>query len=158
MDTKTIAIGLVIGVLIGALGIYAMDMPRFDQLNKQVKSLETQVTDLEQAIAAQEEALAMVNALALEVNTSRILIKQYEEYKKSAEELIAKLTEDSNTLNYLYAAQTYRAEKALTVLHTYDASYEPGTDFDWVYGNLSFVEWWKINGGPYEVWTKLVYP
>ena len=158
MDTKTIAIGLVIGVLIGALGIYAMDMPRFDQLNKQVKSLETQVTELEQAIAAQQEALAMVNALALEVNTSRILIKQYEEYKKTAEELIAKLTEDSNTLNYLYAAQTYRAEKALTVLHTYDASYEPGTDFDWVYGNLSFVEWWKINGGPYEVWTKLVYP
>jgi uncharacterized membrane-anchored protein YhcB (DUF1043 family) len=158
MDTKNIAIGLVVGVLIGALGIYAVDMSRFDQLNKQIKSLDDQITSLQHIIDTQEEAVAMVDALALEVNTSRVLIKQYEEYKKTAEELIAKLTDDSNKLNYLYAAQTYRAEEALTVLNTYDENYEPGTDFYWVYGNLSFQDWWEINGGPFEEWTRLVYP
>jgi len=157
MDTKNIVIGLVIGILVGAVGIYAVDMSRFSQLNKQIKSLEDLTDSQQEIIDAQEAAVLIVDTLRAEINASHELIKEYEEYKESADALIAKLREDYNILNFLCAQRTYKLEEALTQLNQYDPEYEPGIEFSFVYGNLSFEDWWEINGGPLEVWWGRVY-
>lgn len=151
MDTKNIAIGLVVGVLIGTLGIYAVDLSRFSQLNKQIESLDDQIASQQEVIDTQEEAIIMVDALTLEVNTSRTLIKQYEEYMESADALKEKLREDYNILNVLCALQTYKLEEALTELN------QSEIEFSFVYGDLSFEDWWEINKGPLEEWWSIVY-
>jgi len=157
MDTKNIVIGLVIGVLVGAVGIYAVDQSRFSQLSKQIKSLEDLVDSQQEIIDSQEAAVLIVDTLRAEVNASRELIKEYEDYKESADAMIEKLTEDYNILNILCAQRTYRLEEALTQLNKYDPEYEPGTEFSFVYGDLSFEDWWKINGGSFEEWWSRVY-
>jgi len=157
MDTKNIVMGLVIGVLVGAVGIYAVDQSRFSQLSKQIKSLEDLIDSQQDIIDSQEAAVLIVDTLRAEVNASRELIKEYEDYKESADTLIEKLTEDYTRLNILCAQQTYRLEEALTQLNNYDPEYEPGTEFSFVFGDLSFEDWWEINGGPFEEWWSRVY-
>lgn len=158
METKDIVIGLVIGVLIGAGGIFLVDQSRLSNLNKQAKALETQVDQLNEVISAkdeiitaQEEAVIMNEALQEELNASRSLISR-------ASALIVQLSEDYNKTNYLCAHQTYKAEEALTLLNQYLPEYEPGCEFSFVYGLLSFEDWWEINKGPLEEWWRLVYP
>lgn len=52
MDTKNILIGLVIGILVGADGIFMVDQSRLSNLNKQVKALETEVEQLNEVTSA----------------------------------------------------------------------------------------------------------
>jgi len=151
METKDILIGVVIGALIGAVGIYVVNLSRFSQLNKQIESLDDVISSQQEIIDTQEEAIIMVDALTLEVNTSRALIKQYEEYMESADALTEKLREDYNVLNVLCALQTYKLEEALTQLN------QSEIEFSFVYGNLSFEDWWEINRGPIEEWWNRVY-
>ncbi len=150
MDTKNIVIGLVIGVLIGAVGLYAIDMSRFSQLSKQIKSLEDLVDSQQDVIDSQEAAILMVDTLRAEVNASRELITELEEYKESAARALL-------ALNFLCAQQTYKLEEALTQLNKYDPEYEPGAEFSFVFGDLSFEDWWDINGGSFEEWWSKVY-
>jgi len=161
MDTKNILIGLVIGVLIGAAVIFFVDQPRFTQLNKQVKALETQVEQLNEAVSAKqvvidglEAEVLLKDALEAELDAYRLLLEKYEGY----DQLIAKLEQDYNILNLLCANTVYDLEHALKELNKYDQSYEPGCDVDLVYLGLSFPEWWEIYGGPWEQWTSVVYP
>ena len=161
MDTKNILIGLVIGVLIGAAVIFFVDQPRFTQLNKQVENLDIQVEQLNEAVSAKqvvidglEAEVLLKDALEAEVDAYRLLIEKYEGY----DQLIAKLGQDYNMTNELYAYTTYRLEKALTELNKYDPSYVPRCDVDLVYLGLSFKDWWEIYGGPWEQWTNVVYP
>lgn len=150
MDTKNIVIGLVIGILIGAIGIYAVDMSRFSQLNRQITSLEDVVDSQQEIIDSQEAAVLIVDTLQAEVNASKELIKELEAYKESAARALL-------ALNVLCAQQTYKLEEALTQLNQYDPEYEPGIEFSFVYGNLSFEDWWEVNGGSFEVWWSKVY-
>jgi hypothetical protein len=134
-------------------------------LNKQAKALETQVDQLNEAVLAKqtvidglEAELLFVEAMEAELNASHLLIAGYEEYKLTADQMIAKLGQDYDITNELYAYTTYRLEKALTELNKYDSSYVPGCDIDLVYLGMSFKDWWKIYGGPWEQWTSVVYP
>ena len=157
METKDILIGVVIGALIGAVGIYLVNMPRISQLDRQVKALDDQVQQLENVVSTQKEVIdsqeariIMIDALEEELNSTRDLADEYEEYALA-------LTRDYNVLNLLCAQRTYRLEEALTQLNQYDPEYEPGIEFSFVYGNLSFEDWWEINGGPFEEWWSRVY-
>jgi uncharacterized membrane-anchored protein YhcB (DUF1043 family) len=164
MEYRDIAIGIVIGVLIGAAGVFLVNQSKISKLNKASEDLETVIDSLNEALDAkqelldvQEEAMEGVEALQAEVETKDLAIQEYEAYKESAEVLIDKLTVDYNTLNILYASQVYRAEEALTLLHDYLPEYESKISFASVYGDLSFEEWWEINKGPVEEWLSLVY-
>lgn len=165
MDNKSIVIGLVAGILIGALGIYVLDNSKISRLNNQISSLETEnellteAVDIKQDVIDQQQvALDAIEELQTQYDLMQDQLEDWEIYRTNSEALIAKLTNDVVLLNYLYAAQTYRAEDALTHLHGYDSSYESLINFNSVYAGLSFVEWWEINGGPYEEWRPLVYP
>lgn len=165
MDNKSIVIGLVAGILVGALGIYVLDNSKISRLNNQISSLETEndllveAVDIKQDVIDQQQvALDAIEELQTQYEAMQAQVETYEVYKTSSEALIAKLTGDVELLNYLYAAQTYRAEQALTELHNYDSSYESLINFNSVYAGLSFVEWWSITGGPYEEWRSYVYP
>ena len=164
MEYRDIGIGIVIGILIGAIGVFIVNQSKISKLNKEAEDLREGVDLLNEALDAkqelldaQEEALEGVEALQAEVEAKDLVIQGYEAYQESAEILIDKLKVDVNSLNVLYAAQVYRAEEALTLLHDYLPEYEPKINFASVYGDLSFEEWWKINGGPYEEWMSIVY-
>jgi gas vesicle protein len=164
MEYRDIAIGIVIGILIGAAGVFLVNQSKISKLNREADDLREEGVLLNEALDAmqvqldaQEEALEAAEALQDEVEAQELVIQGYEAYKESAESLIAELTVDVNTLNILYASQVYRAEEALTLLHDYLSEYESKINFASVYGDLSFEEWWEINGGPAEVWLSLVY-
>jgi gas vesicle protein len=151
METKDILIGVVIGALIGAVGIYLVNMPRVSQLNTQVKALQDQVQQLEDAVSAQqvlidlqEARIIMVDALEEELNATRDLAEEYQEYALT-------LTLEYELLNKMCAEQTYKLEEALTQLN------QSEIEFSFVYGNLSFEDWWEINKGPLEEWWNIVY-
>lgn len=151
METKDILIGVVIGALIGAVGIYLVNMPRVSQLNTQVKALQDQVQQLEDAVSSQqvvidsqEARIGMVDALEEELNATRDLAMGYQEYALT-------LTLEYDLLNKICAQQTYKLEEALTQLN------QSEIEFSFVYGNLSFDDWWEINKGPLEEWWNLVY-
>lgn len=157
MEYRDIAIGVVIGVLIGAAAIYVINQSKISQLNKAVDELEAGIDSLNEALDAkqaiidsQEDTLEAVTALQAEVEAKDRVIEEYDA-------LVEELTEDVSQLNLLYAIQTYRAEEALTLLHDYLPEYESKIDFAAVYGDLTFDEWWAINGGPAEEWSSLVY-
>ncbi|UCD45356.1 MAG: hypothetical protein JSV27_02320 [Candidatus Bathyarchaeota archaeon] len=165
MDNKSIVIGLVAGILVGALGIFVLDNSKISRLNNQISSLETEnqlltdAVDIKQDVIDQQQiALDAIEDLQTQYELMQGQLEDWETYKTNSEALIAKLTSDVELLNYLYAAQTYRAEEALTHLHGYDSSYESLINFNSVYAGLSFVDWWNINGGPYEDWRPYVYP
>jgi len=151
METKDILIGVVIGALIGAVGIYLVNMPRVSQLNRQAEALDDQVQQLEDVVSAQqgvidsqEARIVMVDALEEELNATRDLAEGYQEYAFT-------LTLEYEILNKLCAQQTYKLEEALTQLN------QSEIEFSFVYGNLSFEEWWEINKSPLEQWWNLVY-
>ena len=159
MDPKPILIGLVIGFLLGASGIYVVNQSKISKLNKQVDALEVQEEQLNEVISnkqtiidSQEQA---VEALQNENQAKDTLIAEYEK-------LIDELVEKYNLLNFMSARQTYRAEKALHLLHEYlpeyEPEYEPMTEFVQVFGDLSFTEWWELYSGPFEEWYQFVYP
>jgi uncharacterized membrane-anchored protein YhcB (DUF1043 family) len=164
MEYRDIAIGVVIGVLIGATAIFMINQSKISRLNKASEDLETVIDSLNEAldakqaiIDAQEDAIGAVAALEAEIDAKDSVIEGYEVYQESAEVLIAELTLKVDQLNVLYAEKVYRAEEALTLLHDYLPEYEPKINFSAVYGDLSFEEWWEINGGPPEEWLSLVY-
>lgn len=163
MDNKSIVIGLVAGILVGALGIYVLDNSKISRLNNQISSLETEndlltvAVDIKQDVIDQQQvALDAIEELQTQYDLNKL--EDWEIYRTNSEALIAKLSNDVGFLNYLSALQTYNAEDALTKLHDYDSSYESLINFNSVYAGLSFVEWWSINSGPYEEWWPLVYP
>jgi hypothetical protein len=165
MDNKSIIIGLVAGILVGALGIYVLDNSKISRLNNQISSLETEnelltdAVDIKQDVIDQQQvALDAIGELQTQYDLMQGQLEDWETYRTNSEALIAKLTGDVELLNYLYALQTYNAENALTKLHDYDPSYESHININSVYAGLSFVEWWEINGGPYEEWGPLVFP
>ena len=168
IDPKTILIGLVIGFLLGAGGIYVVNRSKISQLNKEVDALEFQVEQLNEVISnkqtiidSQEDAIQAVEALQNEIQAKDTLIAEYEKYKQTAEKLIGEL-EKYNIVNFMCARQTYRAEKALYLLHEhlpeYEPEYEPRAEFVSVFGDLSFTEWWELYSGPFEEWYPFVYP
>jgi uncharacterized membrane-anchored protein YhcB (DUF1043 family) len=164
MEYRDIAIGIVIGILIGAIGVFIVNQSKISKLNKEAEDLREGVDLLNEALDAkqelldaQEEAIEAAEALQDEVDAQELVIQGYEAYQEGAETLIDKLKVDVNSLNFLYAAQVYRAEEALTLLNDYLPDYEPRISFASVYGDLSFEEWWEINGGPYEEWMSIVY-
>ena len=164
MEYRDIAIGIVIGILIGAIGVFIVNQSKISKLNKEAEDLREEGVLLNEALDAmqlqldaQEEAIEAAEALQDEVDAQELVIQGYEAYQSSAEILIQELTEDVSTLNILYASQVYRAEEALTLLHEYLPEYEPKINFASVYGDLSFEDWWEINGGPAEEWLSLVY-
>ncbi len=151
METKDILIGVVIGALIGAVGIYVVNMPRVSQLNRQAEALEDQVQQLEDVVSAQqgvidsqEARIVMVDALEEELNATRALAEGYQEYALT-------LTLEYELLNKMCAEQTYKLEEALTQLN------QSEIEFSFVYGDLSFEDWWEINKRPFEEWWNLVY-
>jgi gas vesicle protein len=151
METKDILIGVVIGALIGAVGIYLVNMPRVSQMNTQVKALQDQVKQLEDAVSAQqvlidsqEARIIMVDALEEELNATRDLAEEYQEYALT-------LTLEYELLNKMCAQQTYKLEEALTKLN------QSEIEFSFVYGDLSFEDWWEINKSPLEQWWRIVY-
>ena len=166
IDPKTILIGLVIGFLLGAGGIYVVNRSKISQLNKEVDALEFQVEQLKQTIIdSEEDAIQAVEALQNEIQAKDTLIAEYENYKQTAEKLIDELVENVekyNLVNIMCARQTYRAEKALYLLHEhlpeYEPEYEPRAEFVSVFGDLSFTEWWELYSGPFEEWYSFVYP
>jgi len=164
MEYRDIAIGAVIGILIGAAAIFVINQSKISNLNKAVDDLEAGIDSLNEALDAkqaiidsQEDAIEAVEALQAEIEAKDTVIEGYQAYQESTKVLIAKLTNDVNQLNYLYAIQTYRSEEALTLLHDYLPEYESMINFASVYGDLSFGEWWEINSGPVEEWSRLVY-
>lgn len=151
METKDVLIGVVIGALIGAVGIYIVNMPRVSQMNRQIEALEDQVQQLDDAtsslqevIDSQEARIMMVDVLEEELNATRELAEGYQEYALT-------LTLEYELLNQLCAQQTYKLEEALTQLN------QSEIEFSFVYGNLSFEDWWEINKSPLEEWWNLVY-
>ena len=151
METKDILIGVVIGALIGAVGIYIVNMPRVSQLNRQVEALDDQVQQLEDVVSAQqgvidsqEARIIMVDALEEELNATRDLAEEYQEYALT-------LTLEYELLNKMCAQQTYKLEEALTQLN------QSEIEFSFVYGDLSFEDWWEINKSPLEHWWRIVY-
>ena len=164
MDTKTIVIGVIIGVFIGAAGIYVVDMSRISRLNREVVDLREENEHLnvaldakQEIIDAQEDLSGLFADLEEEIEAKDLLLQEYEGYKESAGALIANSTALIKVLNELYAYQTYRAEEALTLLHDYLPEYESEIYFAAVYGGLSFEEWWEINSGTTDEWRSLVY-
>jgi len=166
MEQKNIIIGLVIGVLIGAIGIYLINQSKISQLNKQISALESEAESLNDVISNNEEIIEAktitVNSLQDELKAKDDLIAEYEEYKQNAELLVSDIVEDFNIVNYMCARQTYRAEKALNLLvehlPEYEPEHEPISDFEWVFGEMPFEDWWDQFGGPFENWYKYVYP
>jgi len=165
MDNKSIVIGLVAGILVGALGIYVLDNSKISRLNNQISSLETEndlltdAVDIKQDVIDQQRvALDAIEELQTQYDLMQGQLEDWGIDRTNSETIITKLTNNVELLNYLYALQTYRAEDALTKLHDYDSSYESLINFNSVYAGLSFVEWWSINGGPYEEWRPFVYP
>lgn len=161
MDPKTILIGLVIGFLVGASGIYVVNQSKISQLNKQVDALEIQVEQLNEMISSQQtiidsqkDAVQAVEALQNEIQAKDTLIAEYEK-------LLDGLAEEYSIVNFMCARQTYRAEKALNLLHDYLPEYEPEyapiVEFELVFGDLSFTEWWDLYEGPFEEWYGFVY-
>jgi len=164
MEYRDIAIGAVIGILIGAAAIFMINQSKISKLNKAVDELEAGIDSLNEALDAkqaiidsQEDAIGAVEALQAEIEAKDAAIEEYLAYQEGVEALIEELTDDVNQLNLLYAIQTYRAEEALTLLHDYLPEYESKINFSAVYGDLSFEEWWEINRGPVEEWSRLVY-
>lgn len=162
LDMKTILIGLVIGFLLGASGIYVVNQSKISQLNKQMDAFELQVEQLNEVISSkqeiidsQEDALKAVEALQNATEAKDTLIAEYEK-------LIDELLEKYKLVNIVCARQTYRAEKALYLLHEHLPEYEPEdvprAEFISVFGDLSFTEWWELYNGPFEEWYQFVYP
>ncbi len=164
MEYRDIAIGVVIGILIGAAGIFVINQSKISNLNRAADDLNAVIDSLNEALDAkqavidsQEDAIEAVEALQDELEAKDAVIDGYEVYQESVEVLIEELTTKVNQLNVLYAEKVYRAEEALTLLHDYLPEYESKINFSAVYGDLSFEEWWEINGGPPEEWLSLVY-
>jgi hypothetical protein len=164
MEYRDIAIGIVIGILIGAAGVFLVNQSKISKLNKEAEDLREESVLLNEALDAmqlqldaQEEAIAAAEALQDELDAQELVIQGYVAYQTSAEILIQELTADYNSLNILYASEVYKAQEALTLLHEYLPEYEPEINFAAVYGDLEFDEWWDINGGSHEVWMSLVF-
>ena len=162
LDPKTILIGLVIGFLLGASGIYVVNQSKISQLNKQVDALELQREQLNEVISSkqaiidlQEDAFKAVEALQNEIQAKDTVIAE-------SEKLIDEIVKEYNILNIVCARQTYRAEKALYLLHEhlpeYEPEDEPRAEFVSIFGDLSFTEWWELYKGPFEEWYQFVYP
>lgn len=152
MESKSILIGILIGIVVGGAGAY-FALARVYQ--NEIDALEEVVDAAENLMDAKDEVIAAANitvtALQSELEAAYDIIDDYENYEEAAENMI-------QYINYKCAVQTYRAEYALYLLHEYLPEYEPVCDVEEVYGDLSFEEWWEIYGGPYEEWIKIVYP
>jgi hypothetical protein len=164
MDTKNIAIGAMLGIVVGVALMYAINMQNISKLNNQISSLETANENLNQVLDAKQEiidsaetAIEAVSILEADIAAKEAVIAGYETYQESTEALIEEITTMYNELNMLCAYQTYQLEKSLTVLSGYDSDYEPGCNIVGVYGGLDFTDWWELNGGPLEEWYRLVY-
>jgi len=169
MDLKTVIVGLAIGVLIGTGGMYAVNLSKTSQLNKQIDALDTQVEQLNDVISnqqtlidSQNEAIQGVDDMQDEIQAKDTLIAEYEEFEQTSEKLIDMLVEKYNIVNYMCARQTYRAEKALHLLQDYlpeyEPEYEPIVDLRLTFGDFTFTEWWELYGGLFEEWYGLIYP
>lgn len=152
MESKSILIGIVLGIIVGGAGAYFVRMRVYQD---EIDALKEVIDAAEKLANAKDEVIAANNmtiiSLQYELDAAHIIVDDYEKYRESAENMI-------QFLNYKCAVQTYRAEYALYLLHGYLPEYEPVCDVQEVYGALSFEEWWEIYGGLYDEWIKIVYP
>jgi nickel-dependent lactate racemase len=164
MDTKNIAIGAMLGIVVGVALMYAINMQNISKLNNQISSLETANENLNQVLDAKQEiidsaetAIEAVSILEADIAAKEAVIAGYEAYIESTDALLEQLNTEYYQLNVLCAYQTYKLEEALTILNGYDSDYEPGCNIGGVYGGLDFDDWWDLNGGPLDEWYRLVY-
>jgi gas vesicle protein len=155
MDSKSVLSGLLIGLLIGAAGVFFINQSNISRLNSQITALEDQAEYLDEVIQikqnlldSQQDIIDVVEELEAQANITQGQLEVYEVYKQNADALIEELNFEITILNKLAAKQTYSAE---------DPTYVSEINFLGVFGNLSFEEWWELNKGPYEEWMSLVY-
>jgi len=152
MDSKSVLAGLLIGLLIGAAGVFLINQSNISRLNSQISALEDQAVYLDEVIQikqnlldSQQDIIDAVEELEAQADITQA---QLEVYKQNADALKEELNIEIALLNKLAARQTYRAE---------DPTYVSEINFLGVYGNLDFEEWWELNKGPYGEWMSLVY-
>ncbi len=155
MDSKSVLAGLVIGLLIGAAGVFFVNQSNISRLNSQISALEDQAESLDEVILikqnlldSQQDIIDAVEELEAQADITQDQLEVYEVYKQNADALIEELQLQVSLLNKLAARQTFRAE---------DPNYVSEINFLGVYGNLSFEDWWELNKGPYTEWMSLVY-
>jgi uncharacterized membrane-anchored protein YhcB (DUF1043 family) len=155
MDSKSVLTGLLIGLLIGAVGVFLLNQSNISRLNSQISALDDQAEYLDEVIQikqnlldSQQSIIDAIEELEAQADITKAQLDVYAVYKQNADALIAELQFDINILNKLAARQTYSAE---------DPNYVSEINFLGVYGNLSFDDWWELNKGPYEEWMSLVY-
>lgn len=155
MDSKSVLAGLLVGLLIGAAGVFFVNQSNISRLNSQISALEDQAEYLDEVILikqnlldSQQDIIDAVEELETQADITRDQLEVYEVYKQNADALIEELNFEITILNKLAARQTFRAE---------DPTYVSEINFLGVYGNLSFEDWWELNKGPYTEWMSLVY-
>jgi hypothetical protein len=155
MDSKSVLAGLLVGLLIGAAGVFFVNQSNISRLNSQISALEDQAEYLDEVILikqnlldSQQDIIDAVEELEAQADVTQDQLEVYEVYKQNADALIERLELEVSLLNKLAARQTFRAE---------DPAYVSEINFLGVYGDLSFEEWWELNERPYEEWMSLVY-
>ncbi len=155
MDSKSVLAGLLVGLLIGAAGVFFVNQSNISRLNSQISALEDQAEYLDEVILikqnlldSQQDIIDAVEELEAQADITKAQLEVYEVYKQNADALIERLELEVSLLNKLAARQTFRAE---------DPAYVSEINFLGVYGDLSFDEWWVLNESPYEEWMSLVY-
>jgi gas vesicle protein len=152
MDSKSVLTGLLIGLLIGAVGVFLLNQSNISRLNSQISALDDQAEYLDEVIQIKQNLLdsqqSIIDAVEELEAQADITQAQLDVFKQNADALIEGLELEISLLNKLAARQTFRAE---------DPNYVSEINFLGVYGNLSFDEWWELNESPYKEWMSLVY-
>jgi DNA repair exonuclease SbcCD ATPase subunit len=152
MDSKSVLAGILVGLLIGAAGVFFVNQSNISRLNSQISALEDQAESLDEVILikqnlldSQQDIIDAVEELEAQADITQA---QLDVFKQNADAIIEGLELEVSLLNKLAARQTFRAE---------DPNYVSEINFLGVYGDLSFEEWWELNESPYTEWMSLVY-